>query len=58
MNNRELSYLHFLEDKEYEAKIYNIIMYASLEELATYLTSPIEEERWLANIRLEDLKQK
>jgi hypothetical protein len=54
--NREESYRMFLEDRESDLIVYNKIMSASLEELSFYLTSPCEEERWLARIRLRDLK--
>ena len=51
-------YEDFLAEKDYENHMFDTIMNCELNELAIYLTSPIEEERWLAQIRLKSLAQK
>ncbi len=54
---REESYQLFLEEKDYEVAIFNKIENATIEQLAECLTSPIEEERWLAEWRLKQLNK-
>jgi len=48
-------YRLFLEEKEFKSHRFEQIMNATSQELALYLISPCEEDRWLAGIRLKQL---
>ena len=52
LSDRELAYLSFLEEKEYENKLFDRVMNCDIDQLSEYLISDIEEERWLAKWRL------
>jgi hypothetical protein len=56
-NKRAESYWLLLEEKEYEAALWDRVKNASEEELALLLTSPLEEERWIANWYAKRIKQ-
>ena len=57
-NEREQSYIFFLEEKEYENKLFDRVMNCDIEEIGIYLTSDIPEERWLAKWRLSRKQSK
>lgn len=46
----------FWEDKEHSILLFERVFECSEEELAIYLTSSCEEERWLAQWRISLLK--
>lgn len=58
MEQTREGYLHHLEETMWGIQLISRIKAMSISELAVALTSPCEEERWLAKMRLKDLEEK
>ena len=56
MNEDQWTSFFHIEEKEAESQRYCQIMNSSMQELAFYLSSPCEEDRWLASFRLKQLE--
>lgn len=55
MERRSESYRYFLEERDYELALLKKIESATIEELAMFLISSSEEERWIAKWRMEKI---
>lgn len=50
------SYQFLIEDRELDTFVFDTIMNLPKEQLAFYLISEREEERWIAKLRWKDLE--
>ena len=55
VERRSESYRYFLEERDYELALLKKIESATIEELAMFLISSSEEERWIAKWRMEKI---
>lgn len=55
MEKRSESYKYFLEERDYELALLKKIESATIEELAVFLISSSEEERWIAKWQMEKI---